>query len=90
MRQVNKANYKVQSAGITLRDHKCNTWIRHQACVNYIIDVIKKVIHGWAGHIARFKDNKWTKRMTEWTPRVWTIRLTSPGPTYSMCAYNAL
>ena len=42
---------------ITVRDHKRNTWIRHQTGVNYIIDVIKKGIHGWAGHIARFNDN---------------------------------
>ncbi len=60
--------------GITLRDHKRNTWIRHQAGVNDIIDVIKKGIHGWAGHIARFKDNRWTKRVTEWTLREWTRR----------------
>ena len=38
--------------GITLRDHKRNTWIRQQTGVNYIINVIKKGIHGWAGHIA--------------------------------------
>ena len=32
--------------GITIRDHKRNTWIRHQtACVNDIIDVIKKGIY---------------------------------------------
>ena len=43
--------------GITLRDQKRNTWTRHQTGVNDIIDVIKKGIHGWAGHIARFKDN---------------------------------
>ena len=23
----------------------------------------------WAGHIARMKDNRWTKRYTEWQPR---------------------
>ena len=23
----------------------------------------------WAGHIARMKDNRWTKRCTEWQPR---------------------
>ena len=40
--------------GITLCDHKRNTWIRHQTGVNDIIDVIRKGIHGWAGHIARF------------------------------------
>ena len=44
--------------GITLRDHKGNTWIQHQTGVNDIIDVIKKGIHGWAGHITRFKDNR--------------------------------
>ena len=55
--------------GITLRGHKRNTWIRHQTGVNDIIDDIKKGIHGWAGHIARFNDNRWTKRVTEWTPR---------------------
>ena len=55
--------------GITLRDHKRNTWIRHQSVGNDIIYVIKKGIHGWAGHIARFTDNRWTNRVTEWTPR---------------------
>ena len=64
--------------GITLRDHKRNTWIRHQTGVNDIIDVIKKGIHGWAGHIARFKDNRWTKRVTEWTPREWKRRQGRP------------
>ena len=49
--------------GITLHDHKRNAWIRHQTGVNDIIDFIKKGIHGWAGHIARFKDNRWTKRV---------------------------
>ena len=42
---------------ITLRNHKRNTWIRHQTGVNDIIDVIKKGIHDWARHLARFKDN---------------------------------
>ena len=60
--------------GITLSVHTRNTWIRHQTGVNYSIDVIKKGIHGWAGHIARFKDNRWTNRVTEWTPREWTRR----------------
>ena len=50
--------------GITLRYHKRYTCIRHQTGVNDIIDVIKKGIHGWAGPIARFTDNRWTKRVT--------------------------
>ena len=64
--------------GITLRDHKRNTWIRHQTGVNDIIDVIKKGIHGWAGHVARFNDNRWTKRVIESTPREWTRRQGRP------------
>ena len=32
-----------------LRDHKRNTWIRHQTGINDSIDVIKKGIRGWAG-----------------------------------------
>ena len=38
----------------------------------YIIDVIKKGIHEWAGNIERFKDNRCTIRVTEWTLREWT------------------
>ena len=38
--------------GITLRDHKRNTWIRHQTGVNDIIDDIKTGIHEWPGHTA--------------------------------------
>ena len=30
--------------GITLLNHKRNTWIRHQTCVNYIIDNSMNVI----------------------------------------------
>ena len=65
--------------GITLRDHKRNTWIRHQTGENDIIGVIMKGIQGWVGHIARFKDNRWTKRVTEWTPREWTRRQGRPN-----------
>ena len=43
--------------GITIRDHNRATWIRHQTGVNDIIAIIKKRMHVWAGHIARFKDN---------------------------------
>ena len=36
------------------------------------IDIMKytlKQMWKWAGHIARMKDNRWTKRCTEWQPR---------------------
>ena len=37
-----------------------------------IIDIIEYTLKQkwkWAGHIARLKDNRWTKRCTEWQPR---------------------
>ena len=37
-----------------------------------IIDIIEYTLKQkwkWAGHIARFKDHRWTKRCTEWQPR---------------------
>ena len=63
---------------LLLCDHKRNASIRHQTGVNDVIDAIKKGIHGWAGHIARFNDNRWNKRVTEWTPREWTRRQGRP------------
>ena len=36
-----------------------------------IIDIIEYTLKQkwkWAGHIARMKDNRWTKRCTEWQP----------------------
>ena len=56
---------------ITLRDRKENSWIRRQTGVIDIIASIKGSKHRWAGHIARINDNRWTKRMTDWTPRDW-------------------
>ena len=43
-------------------DHKRNPWMLHQTGVNDIIDVIKKGVHGWAGHIVRFKESRWTNK----------------------------
>ena len=37
-----------------------------------IIDIIEHTLKQkwkWAGHIARLKDNRWTRRCTEWQPR---------------------
>ena len=51
--------------GITLPDHKRNTWILYQRVVNYIIDFIKKGMHGWAGHIERLKYNIYTDKKSD-------------------------
>ena len=30
---------------------------------------IKELTWRWAGHVARREDNRWNKRLTDWTPR---------------------
>ena len=35
-----------------------------------IVEYILKQKWKWAGHVARMKDNRWTKRFTEWQPRI--------------------
>ena len=84
--------------GITLQDQRRNDWIRDQTKVLDIINFIKKAKHRWAGHVARFSDNRWTIRVTEWTPREWTRKPGRPktrwrddlsrhlGPTWSRTA----
>ena len=41
-----------------------------------IIEYTLKQKWRWVGHIARMKNNRWTKHCTEWQPR------RSRGPTY--------
>ena len=43
--------------------------IRKRTKVIDIIEYTLKQKWKWAGHIARLKDNRWTKRCTEWQPR---------------------
>ena len=41
---------------------------QHQKIID-IIEYTLKQKWKWAGHIARLRDNRWTKRCTEWQPR---------------------
>ena len=43
--------------------------IRKRTKVIDIIEYTLKQKWKWAGHIARLKDNRWTRRCTEWQPR---------------------
>ena len=54
---------------LTLRNKKRASWIRQNTKVDDIIEVIKKQKWRWAGHVARMKDNRWTKRLTDWMPK---------------------
>jgi len=55
---------------ITIHDKVKNTEIRRKTQIKAIIEYIKEAKWRWAGHIARREDNRWTKRLTEWQPRV--------------------
>ena len=43
--------------------------IRKRTKIIDIIEYTLKLKWKWAGHIARLKDNRWTRRCTEWQPR---------------------
>ena len=61
--------------GVTLKDKIRNEEIRMRTGIKDIIQEgnwrrkIPEGKHRWAGHIGRMKDNRWTRRITEWTPR---------------------
>ena len=57
-------------AGVTKKDHIRNTELRRKTKVEDIILRIKKSKWRWAGHTARQNDNRWTKRLLDWTPRI--------------------
>ena len=54
--------------GITKRDRKTSKWIREQTNIQDIIKQVKIKKWRWAGHLAKTKDNRWTKITTEWRP----------------------
>ena len=55
---------------ISLHDKVRHAIIRNQTRVKDIIEKIKEMKWRWAGHISRIQDNRWTKRLTEWQPRI--------------------
>ena len=58
--------------GITKRDKVRNTELREKTKVRDVIHEIKTKKWRWAGHLARREDNRWTHKVTEWTPRTYT------------------
>lgn len=55
--------------GVTRRDRIPNNTIRLRTGLKDIVKHITELKWRWAGHVARFKDNRWTKRIIEWRPR---------------------
>lgn len=55
--------------GVTLRDHKTNTWIRARTGVEDVITRVASLKWNWAGHVARGTE-KWSGKVIRWRP--WT------------------
>ena len=54
---------------LKLQDKIPYSEIRKRTKTTDMIEYTLKQKWRWAGHIARMKDNRWTKRCTEWQPR---------------------
>ena len=52
--------------GLKLQDKIPSSETRKRTKIIDIIEYTLKQKWKWAGHIARMKDNRWTKRCTEW------------------------
>ena len=55
---------------LSLKDKVRHTEIRKKTKVQDIIETVKSSKWKWAGHLTRTTDNRWTKRLTEWQPRI--------------------
>ena len=55
--------------GIKSKDRVPCREIRARTNVVDIVKYVAKQKWKWAGHVARFQDNRWTQRITEWQPR---------------------
>ena len=55
--------------GLKLQGKIPRSEIRIRTKIISIIEYTLKRKWRWVGHIARMKDNRWTKRCTEWQPR---------------------
>ena len=59
----------IQMLDLKLKDKIPCAEIRKRTKIIDIIEYTLKQKWKWAGHIARLKDNRWTRRCTEWQPR---------------------
>ena len=54
---------------VTKYEHVKSEDIRQRSKVKDVVREIYKKKLMWAGHIARLRDNRWTKRALDWLPR---------------------
>lgn len=66
---------------LSLRDRVPNHIIRERTGVTDAVERITTLKWNWAGHVARVKDGRWTKRILEWRPRQEAYRNRGRPPT---------
>jgi len=67
--------------GVSLRDRIPNKIIRQRTKVVDVVERIASMKWAWAGHLARTRDERWTKRVMEWRPRHEASRSRGRPPT---------
>ena len=55
--------------GVSRLQHIRNEELRSKSGVKDVVEEMYKRKATWAGHVARMKDNRWTRRILEWYPR---------------------
>ena len=54
--------------GITRKDRWRNRAIRELTKITDVMERAKNLKWSWAGHLARCRDDRWSRRITEWIP----------------------
>lgn len=67
--QVAQRKMERAMIGVSLRDRVRNEDLRRRTGVQDIIERITRLKWRWAGHVARTKDGRWSKKLLEWRPR---------------------
>jgi hypothetical protein len=66
--QVAQRKMERRMLNISYRERRRNAEIRSISRLEDVLTHIRKMKWTWAGHISRYSDDRWTKRLTEWTP----------------------
>ena len=71
LRKLQTAQHNMERSilNISLKDKIPLNTIRKKTGVIDITKEIKKKKSSWAGHIMRRQDNRWSQKLTTWTPR---------------------
>jgi hypothetical protein len=56
--------------GVTLRNRKTNEWLRGATKVTDIVESYRKRKWNWGQRIAKMDEERWTRRVVEWQPRM--------------------